>query len=111
MAVLKGDPSKEGPFVVRAAVPAGYQVMPHWHPTAEHLTILAGTVGLGMGDVFDKSKGSTLGVGGFAAMPADMRHFFWAETDAVFQVHGNGPFAVTYVNPADDPRNAAPAPK
>jgi hypothetical protein len=33
MAVVSGDPSKPGPFVVRLKAPAGFKVMPHFHPT------------------------------------------------------------------------------
>ena len=37
-------------------------------------------------------------------MKAGTRHFAWSKSGAVIQVHGMGPFAITYVNPADDPR-------
>jgi hypothetical protein len=36
-------------------------------------------------------------------MPAEARHYFLAKSAATFQVHGMGPFAITYVNPNDDP--------
>jgi ketosteroid isomerase-like protein len=104
MAVISGDPSKAGPFVVRAQVPAGYKVAPHWHPGDENLTVFSGTVALGMGDTWDESKMQPLGSGGFVALPAGMRHSFLAKTASTFQVHGMGPFALNYVNPADDPR-------
>ena len=106
-AVLKGDPAREEAFVIRVWVPAGYKVAPHWHPTTEHLTVLTGTVAMGLGDTFDKSKLMTVGAGGLAVMPGMTNHFFWAETEATFQVHGMGPFALVYLNPADDPRNQA----
>jgi hypothetical protein len=64
MAVLAGDPSKPGPFVIRAQVPAGYKVPPHWHPTDENLTILSGTVALGMGETWDESKMQNVPTGG-----------------------------------------------
>jgi hypothetical protein len=32
-----------------------------------------------------------------------MHHYAWTKTGAIIQVHMNGPFALTYVNPADDP--------
>jgi ketosteroid isomerase-like protein/quercetin dioxygenase-like cupin family protein len=105
VAVVSGDPTKAGPFVLRAQVPAGYRVMPHFHPTAEHLTVLSGTIALGMGDTWNEAGMTTLAAGGFATMPADMRHSFLARSAATFQVHGNGPFVLTYVNAADDPRN------
>jgi uncharacterized cupin superfamily protein len=78
-------------------------VLPHWHPGDENLTILSGTVALGMGETWDDATLQSLSAGGFAAMPAGMRHFFMARTAATFQVHGMGPFAVNYVNPSDDP--------
>jgi ketosteroid isomerase-like protein len=104
LAVLSGDPSKPGPFVIRAQVPAGYRVPPHWHPTDENLTILTGTVAIGMGDTADESTMQNVASGGLVVLPANMRHTFLARTAATFQVHGMGPFAVNYVNPSDDPR-------
>lgn len=101
--VVTGDPTQAQPFVIRAQVPAGYRVPPHWHPTTENLTVLLGTIALGMGDEFNESQMTSLGTGGFAALPAEMHHYFLARTAATFQVHGMGPFAVNYVNPADDP--------
>jgi ketosteroid isomerase-like protein len=103
IAVISGDPSKPGPFVIRAQVSAGYKVPPHWHPGDENLTILSGTVALGMGDTWDDSKLKTVGTGGYAGLPAEMRHYFLAKTASTFQVHGMGPFVVNYVNPSDDP--------
>lgn len=106
MAVVTGDPSQPGPFVIRAQVPAGYKVPPHWHPGVENLTILSGTVALGMGEAWNDSALETLPAGSFASLPAEMRHFFMATTASTFQVHGIGPFVVNYVNPADDPSKA-----
>jgi ketosteroid isomerase-like protein len=103
IAVIAGDPAKAAPFTIRAQVPAGYKVPPHWHPGDENLTIISGTVALGMGDSFDESKMQSIGAGGYAALPAQMHHYFLAKTASTFQVHGMGPFAVNYVNPADDP--------
>jgi len=103
MAVLSGDPGKAGLFTVRLKVPAGYAIAAHHHPTSEYVTIISGDFGLGMGDKLDKAKGMVLHAGGFAEAPAGMNHFAWAETDAVVQVHAEGPFVLTYVNPADDP--------
>ncbi len=106
MAVVSGDPSQPVPFILRAQVPAGYRVPPHWHPTTENLTVLAGTIALGMGDTFDAATMKDLSAGGAAVLPAEMRHSFLAKTAATFQVHGVGPFALNYVNPSDDPRQA-----
>ena len=106
MAVLDGDPNKEGPFTIRLQSPDGYKVAPHTHPTTERITVISGTFHLGMGDNFDEGAGREMGAGSFGVMPAGMKHFAWVTGDTVIQVHGEGPFQIKYVNPADDPRNA-----
>lgn len=103
MAVVSGDPSQAVPFVIRAQMPAGYRVAPHWHPTDEHVTVLSGTVALGMGEKFDEAAMKDVSTGGYFVAPLEMRHFFMTKTAATIQVHGIGPFAVNYVNAADDP--------
>lgn len=107
LAVLSGDPASDGPFVVRVKLPAGYQVPAHNHPTTENVTVISGIFNIGMGDKLDKKHGQALKAGGFFSMPAEMNHFAWAGTAAVIQIHGEGPFAINYVNPADDPSKAA----
>ena len=101
--VVSGDPGKPGLYVVRAKMPAGYKIAPHWHPTDEHVTVLSGTLAVGMGEKFDKASMKKLPAGSYALLPADMRHFAMAATALTIQIHGQGPFALTYVNPSDDP--------
>ena len=101
--VLAGDPSQPGLYAVRLRLPAGYKIMPHWHPTDEHVTVLTGEFGIGMGEKWDKAAIKTLPQGGYVLLPAEMRHYAGAMTDTTIQVDGMGPFQLTYVNPADDP--------
>jgi ketosteroid isomerase-like protein/quercetin dioxygenase-like cupin family protein len=103
IAVVSGDPTQAGAFVLRAQVPAGYKVPPHWHPGVENLTVISGTIALGMGEQWDEATMTTVATGGYASLPAEMRHSFLAKSAATFQVDGMGPFVVNYVNPADDP--------
>ena len=103
LAVLSGDPSKSGLYVIRLKLPANYQIPAHHHPTTENVTVLSGSFHAGMGDKLDRTKAVTFEPGGFAALPANMNHYAWASRDTVIQVHGEGPFAIVYVNPADDP--------
>lgn len=103
LAVLSGDPSKSGLYVIRLKLPANYQIPAHHHPTAENVTVLSGSFHAGMGDKLDRTKAMTFEPGGFAALPVNMNHYAWASRDTVVQVHGEGPFAIVYVNPADDP--------
>jgi quercetin dioxygenase-like cupin family protein len=105
VAVLDGDPSKAGvPFALRVKLPDGYRVPPHWHPTDESVTVISGAMAFGMGDTLNEKGMTTLGAGGFAKMPARMRHYVIAKGATEIQVQAKGPFAVTYVNPKDDPR-------
>jgi len=103
-AALTGDPSREGLYTLRAKLPAGYKVPPHWHPSDENVTVLKGNFVIGRGEKFDPATGQELTAGAFVHMPKGMRHFAFAKTEAIIQVHGNGPFEINYVNPADDPR-------
>jgi quercetin dioxygenase-like cupin family protein len=105
LAVLEGDPTKAGgAYVIRAKLPDGYKIPPHWHPVTENVTVIEGSLFVGMGEKFDQATGHELTAGGFASMPTGVRHFAWAKGETVIQVHGVGPFEFVYVNPTDDPR-------
>jgi len=107
LAVLSGDPTKAGAaFTMRAKFPAGYKVPPHWHPTDENVVVISGTIMLGEGNKFDETAMHENPAGSFLVMPRGMRHFAMAKEETVVQIYGTGPFAVTYVNAADDPRKA-----
>jgi len=106
IAVLSGDPGKAGPFTVRLKFPTGFKVQPHTHPTDEHVTVISGTLAMGMGPKFDETAAHEMTAGGFSVMPAGMEHFAVCKSECMIQVHAMGPFEVKYVNPADDPRTA-----
>jgi quercetin dioxygenase-like cupin family protein len=103
LAVISGDPSKEGPYVIRLKMPAGYKVPAHYHPQYENVTILTGEFHVGMGDKLDTDKGMLLRPGGYVEAPAKMHHYAWVTSDTIVQVAGPGPFGIIYVDPADDP--------
>jgi quercetin dioxygenase-like cupin family protein len=103
LAVISGDPSKEGPFVMRLRMPAGYKVPAHYHPQYENVTILTGEFHVGMGDKLDTDKGMLLRPGGYVEAPAKMHHYAWVTSDTIVQIAGPGPFGIIYVDPADDP--------
>jgi hypothetical protein len=108
IATLEGDLSMSGPFTVRVKFPAGYKIPAHFHPAVEHATVISGTFHMGMGDKLDTSKGTALPVGGFGVMPTGAHHFAWTDQETVVQIHGIGPWGITYIDPATDPRNRAP---
>jgi quercetin dioxygenase-like cupin family protein len=105
MAVLEGDPAKEGPFVFRVKLPNGYRVPPHTHPKTERVTVISGTFNIGMGDKFDEKATKIMDAGAYGYWPAGMKHFVWAKGETVLQFHGTGPWSIQYVDPDDDPRN------
>ncbi len=104
IAVLEGDPTKEGPFVFRVKIPDGYRVPPHMHPKAERVTVISGTFNIGMGDKFDEKATKEMPAGTYGYWEAGMKHFVWAKGETVLQFHGMGPWSIQYVNPDDDPR-------
>ena len=106
MAVLEGDPTKDGPFVVRFQFPDGYHIAPHTHPKTERVTVISGTLLLAMGENLDRTAAKILTAGTYGFWPAGMKHTAWSEGETIIQLHGMGPWQITYVNPADDPRNA-----
>jgi len=105
LAIVQGDPSKEGLFVYRLKMPANYRIPPHTHKASENVTVLSGVFFMGLGEKFDQGSGQELPVGGFASIPPMHPHYAWAGgQETVVQVHGVGPTDLTFVNPADDPR-------
>lgn len=102
--MLHGNPGQPGPFVYRVWFPANYSVAAHRHPAAENVTVLWGTLYAGMGDKLDRDKTKPFRAGGFFSMPADHTHYVWNKEETLIQVHGIGPTAITFVDPADDPR-------
>lgn len=105
IAVLEGDPSKDGLFVMRILLPDGFHIPPHTHPKTERVTVLSGTFHLAMGERLNRSDSRPLPAGSFGFWPAGMKHTAWAEGETTIQLHGIGPWVINYVNPADDPRN------
>jgi uncharacterized RmlC-like cupin family protein len=106
IAVLVGDPSKEGAYAYRLKLPAGFKVPAHTHPVDENVTVISGSFHIGMGDKLDENKGDAVKAGGFVQVAKGMQHYAWFTEESVIQVHGNGPSGITYVNPTDDPRKS-----
>ena len=103
IAVIEGPLNQAVPIMFRLKFPAGYKVPPHWHPGIEHITIISGTLHMGLGDVFDQTKTRALTPGSVSIMQPGTRHFVWTNEETIGQVHSIGPWSVNYVNPADDP--------
>ncbi len=105
LAVIEGSLASTCTFTVRLRFPANYRIPPHWHPAVERVTVLSGMFNLGMGTRFDTGSVTPMGPGSVAVMMPQMNHFVWITEDTVIQLHGTGPWGITYLDPADDPRN------
>jgi quercetin dioxygenase-like cupin family protein len=103
LAVLYGDPDKDGLFVIRVKLPANYKIPAHSHPTDEVVTVLSGTFQVGMGDKLAPAKAKAFPAGSLIVMPAKTNHFVLTKQPVVIEISSMGPLAFTYVNPADDP--------
>jgi len=104
LAVLEGNPmAASGDYTIRLKLPDGYRVAPHTHPNRENVTVLSGTLKVGMGDQFDASKMMSFGAGSFAYLDPSMHHYAAASGETVIQIHGMSPVKFNYINPADDP--------
>jgi quercetin dioxygenase-like cupin family protein len=102
-AVIEGNPREAGPFTMRLFLPPGTRIPPHIHGGIEHVTVLFGTFNLGHGQKFDVEKLKALPAGSFVVMPTGHPHFVQIREATVVQLHGLGPWTITYVDPADDP--------
>jgi mannose-6-phosphate isomerase-like protein (cupin superfamily) len=104
LAVLEGNPMADsGDYTIRLKMPDGYRVAPHTHPQRENVTVLSGTLKVGMGDQFDTSKMTSFQAGSFAYLDPSMHHYAAASGETVIQIHGVSPVKFNYINPTDDP--------
>lgn len=104
IAVIEGPLNEAVPFTFRLKLPANYQLPAHWHPAVERVTVISGIFNMGVGDKLDMTKSMPLRPGSMMIMQPKTNHFAWTKEETVVQLNGNGPWGVTYVNPADDPR-------
>ncbi len=92
MAVLAGDPSQPGPFVIRFRVSAGTVMTSHSHSSAQHITVLAGKARVAFGPSAEEATAKEVGPGGFVLEPADTFHTIWVDEDLEADLFGIGPY-------------------
>lgn len=105
IAVLEGPMNQAVPFTVRLRFPANYRLPPHTHPATERVTVLSGTFHMGMGAKFERNGTHPVRAGDVMIMQPGTPHFAWTDGETVVQLNGTGPWGITYINAADDPRN------
>ena len=106
LAVLVGDPTQPGPYVVRVKVPSGVKLMPHRHPEDRIYTVMSSVFYIGLGEQFDGEKVKAYPPGCLVVLPGDTPHFHFAKSgEYVTQVTAIGPLGLEYMDSKDDPRN------
>lgn len=91
-ATVHGNPAGTGDYTIRLQFPNGYQVPVHWHPKAEHVTVLSGTFNVAMGNTRDESQLRAYRAGDFIYMPGRTPHYATMRGQTTVQLHGIGPF-------------------
>ena len=106
LAVVVGEPTESGPYVIRVKVPAGVKLMPHRHPEDRIYTVISGVFYIGLGELFDGEKLTAYPPGSVVVLPGGTPHFHWARSgEYVTQVSAIGPLGLEYLDAADDPRS------
>jgi len=101
-AVIDGDPSKPGVYVVRVKFPPGIMSRPHFHPDDRYAVVLQGTWYTGTGDKFDPDTTVGLKPGSFMKHPAGGHHYDGAkDEEVILQLIGVGPSGTTLLHPED----------
>ena len=108
LAVLVGDPTRAGPYVIRVKLPAGTKMQPHRHPEDRIYTVISGVFYIGLGAEFDETRLSAHAPGSVVVLPGNQPHFHWAKSgEYVTQVTAIGPLGLAYLDPMNDPRSGS----
>jgi quercetin dioxygenase-like cupin family protein len=94
LAVVVGQPSEPGPYVVRVKVPTGVKLMPHKHPEDSVYTVMSGVFYIGLGARFDADGLKAYPPGSVLVLPGDTFHFHWAKSgEYITRVTESAPWA------------------
>src|SRR5574341_1700194 len=103
-AVIQGDPKSSGPFVMRLRLPPNTTLGVHTHPATENVTVLSGTLYFGAGDKLNPKAAKAYGPGGYFSIEQGKPMFaFSKDKEVVMQLHGTGPWGITYIGAKEPP--------
>lgn len=106
IAVIEGDLKAAEPFTFRLKVPANSTIGVHTHPVTERVTVISGTFYFSIGDKSDPAMTKAYQPGDTLIIPAGLPMLAGTrDQETVLQLHGTGPWGISYLDPADDPRN------
>ena len=100
-AILHGDPTKPGLYVVMNRFKPGAFSKPHFHPNDRFITVVKGTWWVGTGNKWDKDATVPLKAGSFVTHFAKQVHYDGAkDEEAWLIIVGEGPATLTLVEEA-----------
>jgi quercetin dioxygenase-like cupin family protein len=106
LAIVVGEPAREGSYTIRVKLPHGTKMMPHSHPEDRMYTVISGIFYIGLGDKFDAGKLQAYPPGSVVILPGNTSHFHWAKSgEYITQVTAIGPLGLEYIDAKNDPRN------
>jgi quercetin dioxygenase-like cupin family protein len=90
-AMLDGSTSAAAPYTIRVHMTEGGRIMPHTHPDPRVVTVVDGELCYGFSDTFDPAGCKLYPEGSYFVVPANVPHFGYGKSDAVYQESGVGP--------------------
>lgn len=99
IAVVYGNPEKSGPYIIRVKIPDGMKIAPHMHGDDENVTVLQGSLLVGVGDAADPSKMKELTAGSFGSIPKGLHHYAMAKGETIIEISAMGPRSMTMLKP------------
>ena len=109
-ALLQGNPTETGRYVIRVQFPANYKIPFHSYANAMDVTVVSGTLYVANTQTFDKKKAFAIKPGDFYHLPARAPQFTFTKGETVLEIHGEGPLKLTYTSSTDDPLKGAEPP-
>jgi len=98
-AIVYGDPSLPGLYIIRVRFPPGTMSPPHFHPEARYIVVLKGTWWVGSGPKWDREATTPVPAGGFVVHHPNKIHYDGAKDEEVtLQISGIGPSATKLVD-------------
>jgi hypothetical protein len=95
-AVLQGDPSKPGRYIMLVKWTPHHMSHPHWHPNDRFITVISGIWWVGTGAKFDPDKTVPMPAGSFVTHFGKEIHYDGAkDSEAVLEIVGDGPATAT----------------
>lgn len=106
IAVIEGDLKAAEPFTLRLKLPPNTKIAVHTHPVTERVTVISGTFYFAIGDKYDPAQAKAYQPGDTLIIPTGISMYAASrDQETVLQLHGTGPWGISYRDPKDDPRN------